>query len=114
MEVAGGQHVLHQLDGQLEPLAPARRGELSLHGAHQEHDRELESLGLVDGEDAHGRRLGVGLRHGGVVPRVDQRIEVLHELADVVVAERARRVVDLPEEPADVLDLGLVARRRRA
>ena len=71
MEVAGRHGVLHQRDRQLERVAAAAQRELLLDQVHQEHDGELEPLGLVDRQDADGRRLDVGLGDCRVFPGVD-------------------------------------------
>ena len=84
-------------------------GNLFCTQSDQEHHRPLEPLGLVHGEHVHGRRLGVGLGHRRILARVDEGVEVVHELAHVVVAEHPGGVLDAAEELADVLDL-LLAR----
>ena len=70
--------------------------------------RPLEALGLVHGEHVHGRRVRVWLGHRGVIPRVDEGVEVIDELPHVVVLEHARGVTDAREELADVLHLLLL------
>ena len=94
VEVAGGQRVLDQLGRQLERIGAPGGREPVLHAVHHEHDRPLEPLGLVHGEHVHRGRLGVRLGHRRIVARVDQRVQVVHELAHVVVLEHPRRVLD--------------------
>src|SRR3990172_1551446 len=110
--VARRQRVLDQLRGHLERLAAPPERELVLREVHEEDHGELEALRLMDGEHVDGGRLDVRLRHRRVLPRVDQRVEVVDELAHVVVAERLRGVLDAAEEPRDVLHFRLLARAR--
>ena len=78
---------------------------------HQEYDGKLEPLGLVDGEDAHGRGLDLRLGDRRVLAGLDQLVQVLHELPHVVVPEGARRRLHPIEELRDVLALGDVTGR---
>src|SRR5262245_27203228 len=86
--VAGRHHVLREGDRQLERVAPAAQRKLLLDQVDEEHHGELEALGLVDGEDADRGRLDIRLGNRRVLAGLDQLVQVLHELAHVVVAER--------------------------
>ena len=103
VEVARGQRVLDQARRHLDGIRAAHGGELVLHAVDEEHDGPLEPLGLVHGQHGHGRRVRVRLGHRRVLARVDQRVEVVHELADVVVLQHPGGVPDAREELAHVL-----------
>ena len=111
MEVAGRHRVLHQGHRQLQRVATATQRKLLLDQIHEVHDGKLEALGLVDGEDAHGRRLDIGFGDRRVLAGVDQLVQVLHEFAHVVVAQRPGGRLHAVEELRDVLALGYVASR---
>jgi hypothetical protein len=93
----------------ISSASPRRRvGKLLLDAVDEKDHGPFEALGLVHGEHVDGRRVRVCLGHRGVIPRVDEGVEVIHELPHVVVLEDARGVTDAREELADVLHLLLL------
>ena len=90
--------------GQGQRLAPAARREAARDEAGQEDDRELEALGLVDGQD--GDRVDVGIEVGGrrVVAGLDERLEVRRDEDRAVVGQQRGLAADDLEEPGDVAE----------
>jgi len=65
----------HEHSRQPQALAAALQGEPAFGRTHQEDHRELQALGLVDGEDVDGIFVGIGFGHRGVR---HQRIPEVH------------------------------------
>ena len=103
--VALRQHLVHQLDREREWLARERAGKPVRDEAGQEHDRELEALGLVDGH--HVDRVHVRVRISGrrIVAGLDERRQVAGEEHRAIVGEERRLRADDVEEPPDVGEL---------
>ena len=83
-------------------VAPADGREAPRDHTRQEHDRELEPLRLVDGEDGHGVRVGIELGGRRVVAGVDERLEMGRDEDRAVVDQEGRLAADDLEEPGDV------------
>ena len=79
----------------------------------QEDDRELEALGLVDGQDRDRVGVRIELRGRRVVAGLDERREMRRDEDRPVVAEQRRLRPDDLEEPGDVRELLLGGRRVR-
>src|SRR5207245_3190814 len=80
---------------------------------HQEHDRELKALRLVDAEDIHLVARGLEVSGDRVVPRLPQQLEVWDEERRAVRGERAPRALDESQELRDVSGLLFDERRVR-
>jgi hypothetical protein len=104
MGIASRHRLRQQVGGQLQRVAPRAQRELLLDAAHEEHDRELQPLGLVHGEDGHGVVVRIRLRHRGVVTGLAQEVEVGHERGDAVVFGHVAVALHDLEEARDVLD----------
>ena len=66
------RHAPAETGRQGERLATAARREPAGDHARQEDDRELEALGLVDGQDGDGLGVGIELGGGRVVAGLDE------------------------------------------
>ena len=105
--VVGGERelVAHELVGDLERVATVAAGEPIGHQPDQEDDVELEALRLVVGEDVDGVavvRPRVDVRGRGVVAGLDERVELLDEERQAVVAQQAPLPPHDLEEASDV------------
>ena len=100
-----GQGVAHELVGHLERVAPVAAWESVRHQADEEDDVELEALGLVIRQDVDRVavvRPGVDVRGRGVVAGLDERVELLDEERQPVVAKQASLPPHDLEEAPDV------------
>ena len=102
--VAFRQNLMDEGDRQRQLLAPGPRREAAVDEASHEHDRELQTLGLVHGQ--HGDRVCVGIHlgRGRVVTCIDQGLEVTGNEDDPIVRHQVRLGPDDLEEAGDILE----------
>src|SRR4029434_635235 len=91
MIVTSWHHVFREGHRQLQRVAPAPQRKLLLDQVDEEYHRELEAFRLVDGENPNGRCLDIRLGDRRILTGLDQLVQMLHELAHVVVPQRGRR-----------------------
>ena len=95
---------MEELVGNRQALAPGAGREPTVDEAGQEDCRELEALGLVDGQhrDHVGVRVDLGRRL--VIARIDQRLQMTDQEDSPIVREEGRLATDDLEEPGHVLE----------
>ena len=93
--------------GERHLLPASLERELRLGTLDEKDDRELEALGLVNGEDVDRVVVEVGLRDRRVVPGLAQQLEVRDEGRHTVVLGHVAVGLHRLEEPGDVPDLCL-------
>ena len=113
VRVAFRQRLVHELLRKGQRIAPRPGREPAVDEPGHEHDRELQALGLVHGEDRHGVGVRVHLRCGGIIAGVDQRLEMRRHENDPVVGQQVRLGPDDVEEAGDVLERLLGGNRVR-
>ena len=82
MEVAGGQVFLHQLHREFEERRAFARGEARVIDAQEEHVRELETFGAVDGHELNGVAGSFIVEADGAEAGLFEIVEVFEEFGE--------------------------------
>ena len=100
--VPSGRRTGDERERDRQRVPPTRRREPSVDKADEEDRRELEALGLVDGQDRDGVRLAVEVGRRRIVAGLDERPEMAGHERAAIVGEQRRLGADDIEEPGRV------------